>query len=280
MTDQEWFSSIFIENRRFGRLKFPFALLPTLSMKSKLYSDDSLSQFIKENGIINTGQLLFDCIPGLLFFVKDVHRHFVCINQELADFMGLENKEEIIGRPDSDFFADDIEQSYAVDDKRVIEEGFVVKNKVELITTSQRLIQWHITNKVPLYSESGTICGLAGVTRKYEGKTNALHHSALSRSIEYIAAHYASDIKLIDMAKECSLSLSAFERHFKKSFHLTPIQYLNRFRIQQACAALSQSDTPISAIAMDCGFYDQSHFTRSFLRVLHTTPAAYRKRYT
>ena len=82
------------------------------------------------------------------------------------------------------------------------------------------------------------------------------------------------------MAKACGLSLSAFERHFKKSFHLTPIQYLNRYRIQQACSALSQSDEPISAIAMDCGFYDQSHFTRSFLRVLHTTPAAYRKRYT
>jgi AraC-like DNA-binding protein len=243
-------------------------------------TNDSLSQFIEENRISNTGQLLFDCIPGLLFFVKDANRHFIYINQELADFMGLENKEEIIGRPDTDFFADDIEQSYAADDKRVIEEGYVVRNKVELITTSQRLIQWHITNKIPLYSKDSHICGLAGVTRKFEGNTNALHHSALSRAIDHIATNYPNEIKLIDMAKVCGLSLSAFERHFKKSFHLTPIQYLNRYRIQQACSALSQSDEPISAIAMDCGFYDQSHFTRSFLRVLHTTPAAYRKRYT
>ncbi len=249
-------------------------------MKRPVQTNDSLSQFIEDNGIVNTGQLLFDCIPGLLFFVKDINRHFVYINQELADFMGLVSKQEIVGRPDSDFFADDIEQSYAADDKRVIEEGYIVKNKVELITTSQRLIQWHITNKVPLYSKTGEICGLAGVTRKFEGNISALHHSALSRSIEYIAAHYPHEVKLMDMAKECNLSLSAFERHFKKSFHLTPIQYLNRYRIQQACSALSQSDKPISAIAMDCGFYDQSHFTRSFLRVLHTTPAAYRKRYT
>ena len=249
-------------------------------MKKQSHGNDSLSQFIIDNGIVNTGQLLFDCIPGLLFFVKDANRHFVYVNQELADFMGLKNKSEIVGRPDSDFFADDIEKSYAVDDKRVIEEGYIVKNKVELITTSQRLIQWHITNKVPLINRQGKVCGLAGVTRKFEGNTNALHRSALDRSIQYIASNYAQEIKLKDLAKECGLSLSAFERHFKKSFHLTPIQYLNRYRIQQSCTALSQTDAPISAIAMDCGFYDQSHFTRSFLRVLHTTPAAYRKRYT
>ena len=155
----------------------------------------------------------------------------------------------------------------------------VVKNKVELITTSQGLIQWHITNKVPLFNSTGTVCGLAGITQKFEGNTNALHRSALDKAIEYISNNYSGEIRLIDLANECGLSLSSFERNFKKSFHLTPIQYLNRYRIQEACTALSQTNTPISAIAMDCGFYDQSHFTRSFIRVLHTTPAAYRKRY-
>ena len=92
-------------------------------MKKQSHGNDSLSQFIMDNGIVNTGQLLFDCIPGLLFFVKNANRHFVYVNQELADFMGLKNKSEIVGRPDSDFFADDIEKSYAADDKRVIEEG-------------------------------------------------------------------------------------------------------------------------------------------------------------
>ena len=224
--------------------------------------------------------MLIDCIPGLLFFVKDDKRHFVYINQELSDFMGLDSKEDIVGRPDADFFADDIEQNYAVDDKRVIEEGYIVKNKVELITTSQGLIQWHITNKAPLYNSSGAICGLAGITRKFDGNTNVLHRSSLGRAIQYISKNYSQEIKVTELAKECGLSISALERNFKKSFHLTPIQYLNRYRIQESCTALNQTDTPISAIAMDCGFYDQSHFTRSFLRVIHTTPAAYRKRYT
>ena len=102
--------------------------------------EDSLSQFIQYNGIVDTGQLLFDCITGLLFFVKDANRHFIYINQELADFMGLESKESIVGHPDSEFFEEDIGKSYAADDKRVIEEGISINNKVELITTSQRLI--------------------------------------------------------------------------------------------------------------------------------------------
>ena len=54
--------------------------------------------------------------------------------------MGLESKESIVGHPDSEFFQEDIGKSYAADDKRVIEEGISINNKVELITTSQRLI--------------------------------------------------------------------------------------------------------------------------------------------
>ena len=57
---------------------------------------------------MDTGQLLFDCIPGLLFFVKDANRHFIYIDQELADFLGIESKKPIVVHPDSEFFPEDI----------------------------------------------------------------------------------------------------------------------------------------------------------------------------
>ena len=61
--------------------------------------------------------MLFDCITGLLYFVKDAIRHFIYIDQELADFMGIESKEPIVVHPDSEFFPEDIWESYVVDDK-------------------------------------------------------------------------------------------------------------------------------------------------------------------
>ena len=162
--------------------------------------------------------MLFDYITGLLFFVKDANRHLIYINQELADFMGLESKESIVGHPDSEFFQEDIGKSYAADDKRVIEEGISINNKVELITTSQRLIQWYITNKIPLFDREGKICGLAGVTHKFEENTNALHRSALDLAIGYISKNYSQEIKLKDLAKACSLSHIAFNATSRRAF--------------------------------------------------------------
>ena len=57
---------------------------------------------------MDTGQLLFDCITGLLLFVKDANRHFIYIDQELADFLGIESKKPIVVHPDSEFFPEDI----------------------------------------------------------------------------------------------------------------------------------------------------------------------------
>jgi transcriptional regulator GlxA family with amidase domain len=42
---------------------------------------------------------------------------------------------------------------------------------------------------------------------------------------------------------------------------------------------LRASDEPLAAIAVGCGFVDQSHFTRAFARTFATSPGAYRRRY-
>ena len=63
-----------------------------------------------------------------------------------------------------------------------------------------------------------------------------------------------------------------------RSLGITPIAYLNRCRIRQAKELLDRTDRPITDIAMEVGFSDVSHFTRTFHREVGVSPRAYRRK--
>jgi AraC-like DNA-binding protein len=54
-------------------------------------------------------------------------------------------------------------------------------------------------------------------------------------------------------------------------------QYVNAFRVREACKKLHETDTTILAILMETGFHTKSNFNREFLRVTGMTPTAWRK---
>jgi len=74
--------------------------------------------------------------------------------------------------------------------------------------------------------------------------------------------------------------VSQFNRQFKKKFHTTPRSYLTSVRMNAACHLLVSSDLPISDIALQTGFYDQSHFSNQFLRHRDMSPSQYRRKYS
>lgn len=51
--------------------------------------------------------------------------------------------------------------------------------------------------------------------------------------------------------------------------------HLRRLRIEKACGLLRREYLSLADVALQLGFADQSHFTRSFRRVTGTTPSAF-----
>jgi transcriptional regulator GlxA family with amidase domain len=98
-------------------------------------------------------------------------------------------------------------------------------------------------------------------------------------ALEAIMANYAEPPSVAELAVKVSLSVSQFERQFKKKFQTTPLKYIARIRIEAACRLLVSTDQSLSAIALQTGFYDQSHFTNQFVRLKGMTPSLYRKEY-
>ena len=108
--------------------------------------------------------LLLTLINSLhdLVYVKDREGRYILANRAEADFRGVQDPAQLIGKTDSDFHSPDIADKYRTDDRRVIEEGIELVGMEELGRSAQGELRWLLTTKVPLREEAGAVVGLVG----------------------------------------------------------------------------------------------------------------------
>lgn len=100
----------------------------------------------------------------------------------------------------------------------------------------------------------------------------------LKTVLGYMHEHYPFPIKLGELAGLLDMSEGHFCRFFKSMVHKSPVDYLNRYRTQQACRLLESSSHKIVEIAMEVGFDSLSYFISVFKQHQGCTPSQYRKR--
>lgn len=98
------------------------------------------------------------------------------------------------------------------------------------------------------------------------------------KMIQYIEDHYMEDINVDDIAKASSVSRSKCFRIFKNYTRISPITYLNGYRLEIAASKLKNTNDSVSTIALDSGFSQASYFNKLFLKEYGYTPLEYRKR--
>jgi transcriptional regulator GlxA family with amidase domain len=96
---------------------------------------------------------------------------------------------------------------------------------------------------------------------------------------EYINSNLDNQILVEDLADLVSLSAAHFCRAFKKSFCSTPHAYIVQHRVIRAQELMRATRSPLSQIALDCGFADQTHLSKLFRRLTGRTPNAWRRAY-
>ncbi len=94
---------------------------------------------------------------------------------------------------------------------------------------------------------------------------------------EYLRAFLDSDVDLQPLAAECGLSPGHFAKAFKRSVGMPPHRWLLKLRVEHACHLLLHSNERLEAIALACGFADQSHLSRVFSKALGVSPGAWRR---
>jgi AraC family transcriptional regulator len=86
-----------------------------------------------------------------------------------------------------------------------------------------------------------------------------------------------ADIDLAMLAAAAGLSPGHFAKAFKRAVGVPPHRWLLRQRVSRAQEMLLKTDEPLTAIALSCGFADQSHLTRVFTKAVGIAPAAWRR---
>jgi AraC-like DNA-binding protein len=221
---------------------------------------------------------LIGCLPETNFFAKDGQGRFVLVDPGFVAMVGRNSPEEVLGRTDFDFFPKDVAEKYVADDRRVMTSGQILRDQIEAVPDEDLVFQWWIVNKVPLRDREGLIVGVAGVTSKLS-QQNAphWHGEGLGRVLEVIGRDYRTRLSISELAQQAGISVRSLERTFVRAFQTTPLRYLNRVRLQAARHALVHSHKPIAEIAVEAGFYDQSHLTAQFTRAYGLSPSRYRR---
>lgn len=88
---------------------------------------------------------------------------------------------------------------------------------------------------------------------------------------------WAGTTPLRQAALNAGVHVTHFSREFRRYVGMTPSTYRRELRVERASKMLTGSYTSLARIALQCGFSDQSHFTRVFAESLALSPGRYRR---
>jgi AraC-like DNA-binding protein len=223
---------------------------------------------------------LFELLPDVNFFLKDRKGRFIALNLRGREICGITSIREALGKTDAHFFPAARAAEYMADDRKVMETGLPIFNRVESAPGLEGTPQLVVTNKIPLRDKSGRVIGVAGISRHVaQVKSAPAAQQKLAKAIAHLHEHHSAPLKIEELARMAALSVSQFERVFRKTFAASPRQYLLRVRVERACRLLAETDHTLSSIALECGFYDHAHFTKAFARTKFLSPSRYRRQH-
>ena len=99
----------------------------------------------------------------------------------------------------------------------------------------------------------------------------------MKRVLKHIHEHIAEEIDVKELADVASVTKTYFIRLFKQEFGLSPIQYINKKKVERAQLLLFTTDSSVKEVAYKLGFSDHSYFIRLFRKITGITPQEYRK---
>lgn len=233
------------------------------------------STVVDTNGMIE----LFRTLPNVHFFAKNASGEFMAANTPSLLRNGMSTEAEIIGKTDFDFHPKELAEAYRAEDRQVMSSRQPLLNQVWLVYDHLKIQQWFMSSKIPLLNSNDEAIGIAGAMHPLENSDNPSVYKPFAEAINFVLKHYDRKLRITELAEMSKLSVSQFDRRFRKVFGMSPTQYISRVRINAARNRLSLTDLSVAEIAYQCGFYDQAQLSRYFKRLTGMTPTSYRKKF-
>jgi AraC-like DNA-binding protein len=224
-----------------------------------------------------TGEALFDCLGDLVFFIKNRRGEYVVVNQALVERCGRRKKNELIGRRADEVFPPPFGQNYRAQDESVLRNGTAILNQLELHFYASGGRGWCLTNKLPLRDRVGRVIGLVGLSKDLQSADKrGEDYSAVAKVVQHIQNHFDEPLRVKNLAGMAGLSSYQFEQRIRKIFQITAGQLIQKVRMENAVRELRASHATIAEVALNCGYSDQSAFTRQFRQTTGLSPSEFR----
>lgn len=247
----------------------------------KLSTITTVGTRVPGNGLSVAAQVLaelFDHAPDLAFFVKDEAGRYVAVNESLARRHGYRHKTQVVGRRPCDICPGDLGRLPAEQDAQVLRTGRPLLDHLEQQWYLPHKPVWCLTTKLPLRAASGKVVGLIGISRDVRSPMDPRNIPAeLATALETFENNLGEPATPTTLARRARLPPAKFARLMRRFFDLTPSQFITQTRLAAAARLLRESNRSVADIALECGFYDHSAFTRAFHAAMGVTPTRYRE---
>lgn len=222
---------------------------------------------------------LFDHLPDIVFFIKNIEGKYQVVNQSLVDRCGLSKKSEVIDATPSSVLGEKLGFRYEEQDKEVMLSGKPMLRHLELHNYQSQEIGWCLTTKIPLYNESKQCIGLIGVSQDMQWPDITDHNlKGVTAALTYAQTNLDKNPSIIQMAKIANMSSYQLDRRMKLVFGVTTGKWLIQTKISKASRELIETNKSILDIALASGYNDQSAFSRQFKKATGQTPSEFQKR--
>jgi PAS domain S-box-containing protein len=219
---------------------------------------------------------LFDYLPMVIFYMKDIKGAFIRCNPRFEEFHGL-SPGAAIGLDDFSLHHPTIASQYRSEDRKIMETGKPAANRIWLVPGAKGLLRWWVSNKIPTHDDAGKISGIAGVMYEISNAKGMVEPFArIEPALKLIHSELNSSLTTAELAATCHYSESQFNRIFRNLTGQSPRQYLLHHKIEIAKDLLARTDQPLSEVAYQSGFYDASDFGKRFREIEGMTPRRYR----
>ena len=113
-----------------------------------------------------------------------------------------------------------------------------------------------------------------------ENETDTIQSKAVrvAEMLTFIATNCQNNLTTAYLAERFHMSESYFCSFFKSHTKLSPMEYINQYRIQMSQSLLKSTDNSITDIALTVGFSDPNYFSRTFKKITGVSPREFRKR--
>lgn len=161
--------------------------------------------------------------------------------------------------------------SHVLEEPRVFPSGVVPWAATRICDESRRL-----DRASPLVIEGLMLELLGTALRVGEGRTAHPAARWLAMVEQALRDEYRAPPSLAELAKAAGVHPIHLARAFRARHGCSAAEYVARVRVEHACDLICSTRRALAEIAAEVGFFDQSHLTRAFRRVMGTTPARYR----